>query len=128
LGADFQTESYKKYEYLASLSQLGMVYFSSQYTGQFYTPISKITDKHIAPILEEDMSIFPDTMIVSAGCDVLLTHQMQFKNKMSDKCEQIILDGAVHGFMTYGKEFDHINTNVLKHVSGWINKDKAKLF
>ena len=34
--------------------------------------------------------------------------------KSNNTCQQLVLDGAIHGFMTYGREFDGYNTEILK--------------
>lgn len=118
LGADFYTESYEKYADITTLSRLSMKYFLSKYTGN-----QSADNELIAPILENDMSVFPKTFVVSAGCDVLLSEQSAFFEKMlysNNACRQLVLDGAIHGFMTYGREFDKYNTEILKQVSGWL--------
>ena len=125
LGGDFQTDSYLKFGNLASLSLLGSLYYYSQYIGECQFANSKITDKYIAPILAEDMNCFPRTMIVSASCDALFSHQLMFKDRMlaaHNDCQQIILDGAVHGFMTYGKLFDDYNSEILQRVANWMTE------
>lgn len=118
LGADFYTESYEKYADIPTLSRVSMQYFLSQFIG------SRVGDnKLISPILEDDMRVFPKTFIVSAGCDVLLSEQKAFYDKMqssNNACQYLVLDGAIHGFMTYGREFDKYNTEILKQVSGWL--------
>ncbi|MBR1733901.1 MAG: alpha/beta hydrolase fold domain-containing protein [Alphaproteobacteria bacterium] len=74
-------------------------------------------------IVDADGSTFPRTFVVSAGCDVLLTEQHDFVKKMrksGNECQQIVLDGAIHGFAMYGKEFDQYNTDILKQIAEWI--------
>lgn len=118
LGSDFYTESYNKYADIPTLSRLSMKYFLSKYIGN-----QSVDNKMITPILENDMNVFPKTFIVSAGCDVLLSEQSAFFEKMlysNSACRQLVLDGAIHGFMTYGREFDKYNTEILKQVSGWL--------
>lgn len=118
LGNDFYTESYETYVDIPTLSRLSMKYFLSKYIGN-----QSADNKLIAPILENDMSVFPKTFIVSAGCDVLLSEQKAFCDKMqssSNACQHLVLEGAIHGFMTYGWEFDGYNTEILKQVSGWL--------
>ncbi|MDR2408278.1 MAG: alpha/beta hydrolase [Bacteroidales bacterium] len=123
LGSDFQTISYSLFGHLPSLSQLSMMYFLSQYSGHVCDNTNTVNDKYVSPNMECDMNVFPKTLLISAGCDVLLSHQLEFATKMQrfkNDCEQIILEGAIHGFMTYGKEFEQYNTNILMNVSVWI--------
>ncbi len=118
LGSDFNSESYEKYADILTLSKPSVKYFLSKYIGN-----QSADNKLISPILEDNMDVFPKTFIVSAGCDVLLSEQSAFFKKMQDSgniCQQLVLDGAIHGFMTYGREFDGYNTEILKQISGWL--------
>lgn len=50
-----------------------------EYFWKLYQPSEDISDnKYISPILEDDMSVYPRTFIVSAECDVLLSEQLEF--------------------------------------------------
>ena len=101
------SESYGLYGHLLSLSKASMEYFWKQYQPSEDTS----NNKYISPILEDDISVYPRTFIASAGCDVLLSEQLAFFQKMpKGTCEHVVLNGAVHGFMTFGKEFDKYNT------------------
>jgi len=118
LGSDFNSESYEKYADIPTLSKPSVKYFLSKYIGN-----QPADNKLISPILEDNMNVFPRTFIVSAGCDVLLSEQKAFCKKMqslNNACQQLVLEGAIHGFMTYGREFDKYNTEILKQVSGWL--------
>jgi tetratricopeptide (TPR) repeat protein len=120
LGSDFQAKSYDLFGHLPSLSQLSVIYFLSQYTGQTYNCTDTVDDKYISPNLEFDMHVFSKTLLISARCDVLLSHQLEFAAKMQNfqnNCKQIILDGAIHCFMTYGREFEQHNTKILMEAS-----------
>ena len=123
LGNNFRTKSFEIFENISALSRAGVIKFYSCYSGKKYDIESVLDNKLLAPILETDMSVFPKTFIASAGCDVLLTEQFEFAEKMraaGNDCQQIILDGAVHGFMTYGREFDRYNTEILQKISEWL--------
>ncbi len=124
LGNNFCTESYILFSHLLSLSQVHMMYFFSQYSGQVCNLITTVNNKYISPLLEKNIEVFPKTVIVSAGCDVLLTEQIEFVKKMKREekdCEHIILDGAIHGFMTYGKEFNRYNDDILKNILSYLS-------
>ena len=123
LGNDFNTKSYELFGDIIALSRASVINFLSQYSGEKYNSENFVNNKFIIPNLEENMNIFPRTFIVSAGCDVLLTEQINFVEKMrkaGQECEHVILDGAIHGFAMYGKEFDNYNTNILQQVYEWI--------
>ena len=123
LGNDFKTKSYELFENIATLSRIGVIQFFSNYSGEKYNPENFVNNKLLAPNLETDMSVFPRTFIASAGCDVLLTEQYEFAEKMraaGNDCQQIVLEGSVHGFMTYGREFDKYVTEILQKISNWL--------
>lgn len=123
LGNDFNTNSYKLYGDIIALAKVSVINFLSQYSGEEYNSENFVNNKLITPNLETDMSVFPRTFVVSAGCDVLLTEQLDFAEKMrksGNECQQIVLDGAIHGFAMYGKEFDQYNTDILKQIAEWI--------
>ena len=116
LGNDFESTSFQVFENCPALSKVAVVFFLSKYTG-----ISDMYDsmfcnnKLIYPLLEDDMTVFPKTIIISAGHDVLLDSQLEFAEKLRKSNREVyhIIDqGAVHGFMTFGKYFeDEVNKN-----------------
>jgi acetyl esterase len=125
LGNNFQTISCNLFGHLPSLSLLSTMYCFSLYSGQICHLTSAIDNKYISPNLECDMNAFPRTILISAGCDVLLSPQLEFAAKMKrsqNDCKHIILDGAIHDFIIYGREFERYNTNILTDISAWLRK------
>lgn len=89
-----------------------------QYTGAEYNDTNFTNNKFVYPLLAE-AEIFPKTLLVSASCDVLLDDQLAFATKLKSAgipFHQIILDGSVHGFMTYGKYFDENIDSILTEI------------
>ncbi len=119
LSNTFQSSSFEVFKDITALPKLGALFFYSQYVGKSCLDTDILNNKLVYPILEDNMSIFPKTTVISAGCDVLLDENLQFIKKLKNsevEAEHIIVEGAVHGFMTYGKEFEEEITKILKNL------------
>lgn len=90
-----------------------------QYTGAEHDDERFINNKFIYPLLE-DAGIFPKTFLISASCDVLLDDQLVFADKLKSAKIPVyhtILDGSIHGFMTYDKYFNNDINSILVSIS-----------
>lgn len=126
LSNDLESPSFSMFQDVIALTRNSTLYFIMQYTGGKIYDDDILNNELIFPALA-DASIFPKTFIVSAGCDVLLDSQIYFSKKLREReriFQHIIVDGAIHGFMTYGKEFDEHVTHVLTTVDAWLNTTK----
>ncbi len=104
LSNNFELDSYKKFEHEATLTKSMMEWFIRMYSGRDLTDVEMLNNKFLYPILQDDMSVFPKTLIISAEKDVLLDEQALFISKFKNtKAHQILINEASHGFMTYGK-------------------------
>jgi acetyl esterase len=119
LSNNFESKSFGKFANVAALSKIGTIMFTSQYAGVGFDAVGSLNNKLIYPLQEDDVTAFPKTVIVSADCDVLLEEQEEFAAKLRNggiSVEHIVADGTVHGFMTYGREFQEEITDVLFRV------------
>lgn len=119
LSNAFQTSSFEIFKEMNALTKFGVMFFYSQYVGKSCLEEDILNNKLIYPILENNLKVFPKTTIISADCDVLLDEQFEFIKKLKDgkvETRHIIVEGTVHGFMTYGKEFDEAVTKTLKNL------------
>jgi acetyl esterase len=118
LSGNLESQSFRLFEHGYGLTKEWVKNYIYQYTGAEYNDNSFRRNKLVHP-LSEKADIFPRTILISAGCDVLLDAQIDFAEKLKKANKLIcheILDGVIHGFMTYGKQFESIITNVLKTV------------
>lgn len=91
-----------------------------QYTGAEYNDKRFSSNKLIYPVLA-DGDIFPMTFLVSASCDVLLDGQLEFIRKLpAKKIVHRIVNGSIHGFMTYGKYFDRVIDLIISEMKSLI--------
>lgn len=127
LSNDLESPSFTMFQDVIALTKNSTLYFIMQYTGGKIYDDDIFNNELIFPALA-DVSVFPKTFIVSAGCDVLLDSQIYFSKNLREKnaiFQHIIVDGTVHGFMTYGKEFDERVSEVLKTLHAWLNTTKC---
>jgi acetyl esterase len=118
LSNDFSSPSYEAYEN-GSLTKIGTVSSLSWYVGKSCLGEDVMSNALVYPLLQKDMSVFPRTVLVPAPYDILLDGQLSFAEKLraaSAKVDIIQAGGTVHGFMTYGKEFEDEITHVLEEI------------
>ncbi|MDR1267372.1 MAG: alpha/beta hydrolase [Holosporales bacterium] len=119
LSNDFQSTSFQKFGNTIHLTESMMKWFVQMYTDKEFDDESTRNNKFIYPLLEDDMSVFPRTLIVSAQEDVLLDGQILFVSKLKRagiETYQYTVDHTQHGFLTYGHDHWEIVATVLEEV------------
>ncbi len=133
LGNNLEVGSAVLFEHSPALSKASALSFIAKYTGPSGSYGNMIGNKFVYPLLEENMEIFPTTVVVSASYDILLDSQREFVNKFSycrDDIFHMIEDGAVHGFMSYGKYFDETVDRTCEKIKEYlrtIDKSEGKI-
>ena len=111
LGSNYKSK--EKYDgYI--LSKLLMKWFEEKYINK-----NQLNDWRAAPILFEDLSNLPNTLIVVAGCDPLRDEGIAYGEalkKAGNKVEIKIFKGQIHGFLTMGARISDTN-KLIKLVS-----------
>ena len=111
LGSNYKSK--EKYDgYI--LSKLLMKWFEEKYINK-----NQLNDWRAAPILFEDLSNLPNTLIVVAGCDPLRDEGIAYGEKLKkagNKVEIKIFEGQIHGFLTMGARISDTN-KLIKLVS-----------
>ena len=82
------------------LSKKLMNWFEEKYIDKI-----QLNDWRAAPMLYDDLSNLPDSLIVVAGCDPLKDEGITYGEalvKAGNSSETIIFDGQIHGFLTMG--------------------------
>lgn len=123
LSDKMDTSSFKIFKDQAALTAASTIAFMGQYIGAKISDPETYRNEKIFPI-NGDASLFPKTLMIAAGCDVLLDGQIELFTKLKDAkipVNLLIEDGAVHGFMTYGKEFDKDIEGLLQKVKEWLS-------
>lgn len=114
--------SFESFKDQVALSAAGVLNFFNQYLGANMLQEAFQNNELIFP-LNAAAQNYPKTFMVAAGCDVLLDGQIALYEKLEEAgipVKLLIKQGAVHGFMTYGKEFDRDVCNALERIKGWI--------
>ena len=123
LGNNLEGGSVELFENCPALSKASVLSFITKYTGPHGAYDNMAGNKFVYPILEDDMSIFPTTVVVSASYDILLDSQLEFVNKFRhcrDDILHFVENGAVHGFMSYGKYFDDVVDRTLEKIKEYL--------
>ena len=111
LGSNYKSK--EKYDgYI--LSKLLMKWFEEKYINK-----NQLNDWRAAPILFEDLSNLPNTLIVVAGCDPLRDEGIAYGEelkKAGNNVEIKIFKGQIHGFLTMGARIRDTN-KLIKLVS-----------
>ena len=111
LGSNYKSK--EKYDgYI--LSKLLMKWFEEKYINK-----NQLNDWRAAPILFEDLSNLPNTLIVVAGCDPLRDEGIAYGEalqKAGNNVEIKIFKGQIHGFLTMGARISDTN-KLIKLVS-----------
>ena len=129
LGNNFESKSYETFGKSMALSKESTMGFFRNYTGRENSDTEMSSNKFIYPLLEDDMKVFPRTMIISAGYDVLLDDQLQFAEKLRQNDRfvwHIVDEGAVHGFMTYGNPYDSLVTENCQKIKKFLGNTVEK--
>ncbi|MDR0968054.1 MAG: alpha/beta hydrolase [Holosporaceae bacterium] len=112
LSGDFESKSFQAYGEGGMLLKSEMEPILKQYIGD-----AERSDPLIFPILQKDMSVFPETVFIAAEYDVLLDGQLAFKAKLEKeriRTRMIVSKGTIHGFTVYGEVFEEEITDSLK--------------
>ncbi len=129
LGNNFESKSYETFGKSMALSKESTMGFFRNYTGRENSDSEMSSNKFVYPLLEDDMKIFPKTMIISAGYDVLLDDQLQFAEKLRQNDRfvwHIVDEGAVHGFMTFGNPYENLVTENCEKIKKFLGNMAEK--
>lgn len=124
LDNNFDSASYKEFENCSELSKQSMIKFFESYAGKDLTDPSLNNNKEIFPLKNNDLTIYPKTMIISAGHDILLDDQTNFAKKLKDAgkdVERVIDKEAFHAYMTDGLHHDKLVTVNCKKIKAYLN-------
>lgn len=129
LGNDFNSRSFQSFGSCLALTKAGTIAYTNNLAGGNCQASENISNKYIFPVLQEDMAVFPKEIIVSSGYDVLFDGQLEhvknmIKSGQGDDVDWFICPGAAHGFMTYGKYYDELVTQVCKEIKVCLKADK----
>ena len=125
LSNNFESRSFKVFENCIALSKEKTEKYTSNYAGRPYDSANAKSNKFIYPNLEENMDIYPKIMLISAGYDVLLDGQLEFIEKLKKSEREdyvhIVDEGAVHGYMTYGRYYDALITKNCEKIRDFLD-------
>lgn len=124
LGNDFNSRSYQKFGECLALTKSGTLVYTSNLAGSNCQNEDILSNKYIFPVLQKDMKAFPREIIVSSGYDILYDGQLEHVQKMLQSGRKditwLVYPGVAHGFMTYGKYYDTLVTEVCHTIKKYL--------
>ncbi|MEV9641421.1 alpha/beta hydrolase [Mammaliicoccus sciuri] len=96
---DFTTPSYEKFAEGFGLDKDLMIWFGEYYINNE----EEFKHPKISPLLHENLSNLPPTIIIAAENDVLVDEGVQYRDKLQEAgvtVEYLQLDGSIHGYFS----------------------------
>ncbi len=116
------SKSFELFKNSSGLTETNIQFFLYQYLGQGFDYETAKDNKFINH-LAYDFKKFPKTVIISAGIDALLDGHLEMAEKLRKSNVPVmhkILDGEMHGFLSYGSYYEDLIKNTLKEIRGWL--------
>ncbi|OUM58444.1 hypothetical protein PIROE2DRAFT_16274 [Piromyces sp. E2] len=116
LGNDFNSRSFQKFGECVALTKKGTIAYTSHFCGKDCQSPEILSNKYIFPVLQKDMNAFPREIIATSGYDVLYDGQVKHVKNMLRSGRKdltwLVYPGIAHGFMTYGKYYNNLITQI----------------
>ncbi len=101
---DFTTTSYATFGEHFGLDKLGMKWFASH-----YTEVDNYTNPLVSPLLLEDVSVLPKTIIIAAEADVLFDEGLAYAQKLAAAgviVKHVKMAGLIHSYFSKMEFFE----------------------
>ena len=115
---DFSTTSYVTYGENYGLDKEGMEWFAHHYTDE-----QNFTNPLISPLLIEDVSVFPKTMIIAADADVLYDEGQAYAQKLTQAgvaVEHITMHGLIHSYFSKMTYFEDATIDTVEKIAQFL--------
>ena len=116
----FQTPSYRQYAQGYLLTEAAMTYFR----GHYVQDPASYNDWRASPLLADDHSGLPPTLVITAGFDPLKDDGRLYADKLSSAggaVQHTCFEHQMHGFVGMGKMIDEANTAV-RLCADWLKR------
>lgn len=97
----------------------------NEFMGLYLKSEDDLQNPYFAPLIAEDLSNQPDTLIITAEYDLLRDEGEAYGKKLvefENKVEMHRMGGALHGFMSLNKGFAHVK-KAYKHINRFLKQD-----
>lgn len=122
---DYDAPSRSEFANGPGLTTMGAMWAYSQYLPD---PATR-TDPRAAPLLADDLSGLPPTLILAAECDPLRDEQRAYADQLRDAGVPTIYSeypGVVHGWVLYGVQFDAA-ARAVEEIAAWLGSRLGSL-
>lgn len=87
---------------------------------------SLLNNPKLSPILKEDLSGLPKTLLILSQLDPIRDHGLAYHKRLTEsnvKCELRIIKGVLHGFFKYPVQMKNAFNELQKYVVEFLNSD-----
>lgn len=104
-NANFNTSSYEKFGLGYGLDRKGMIWFTKQYVGD----LTIRNNQSISPLIANDLSQIPPTILIAAEYDVLLDEGVAYITRLREAgvtAKHIVMPGLIHSYFSKMEFFE----------------------
>lgn len=117
---NFTVDSYQKYGSHFGLDTQGMAWFADHYVNG-----KKRTDPLVSPLLAEDFTHLPKTLLLAAEADVLFDEGVSYAQKLAKAgvdVKHIVMPGLIHSYFSKMEYFEDATIKTVEKIAAFINK------
>lgn len=117
----FNTSSYEKYGEGYGLDREGMIWFTKQYIGDANIQ----SNSSVSPLLANDLSHIPQTILVAAEYDVLLDEGIAYVTRLREagvEAKHIVLPGLIHSYFSKMEFFEEETKETCELIAEFFKK------
>ena len=115
---DFTTASYKKYGAHFGLDTQGMEWFVGHYLNG-----ENPTNPLISPLLAEDFTHLPKTLLLAAEADVLFDEGVSYAQKLAHagvEVKHVVMPGLIHSYFSKMTYFEKATIETVEKIAAFI--------
>ncbi|WP_107950789.1 alpha/beta hydrolase [Lysinibacillus parviboronicapiens] len=115
---DFTTTSYATFGEHFGLDKLGMKWFASH-----YTEVDNYTNPLVSPLLLEDVSVLPKTIIIAAEADVLFDEGLAYAQKLAAAgviVKHVKMAGLIHSYFSKMEFFEVATIDTVEKIAAFM--------
>lgn len=114
----FSADSYKKYGTHYGLDTLGMEWFVGHYLNG-----ENPTNPLVSPLLAEDFTNLPKTILLAAEADVLFDEGVSYAQKLANagvEVQHLVMPGLIHSYFSKMAYFEEATIETVEKIAAFI--------
>lgn len=116
---NFTMDSYKKYGSHFGLDTQAMKWFAGHYSNG-----ENLIDPLVSPLLAEDFTDLPKTIVLAAEADVLFDEGVSYAEKLTAagvEVQHIVMPGLIHSYFSKMEYFEEATIETVKKIATFID-------